>query len=106
MTVQLSPMSIPADGVSTSTVTVTVTDAGGAGVTGQPVTLGTSPPNLGITFSTPHDNGDGTYTSTLTSSTASAKVTIVAADNATSAARERLGESVARSACGPTGAAG
>lgn len=80
VTVQLASPSIPADGISTSTVTVTVTDASGAGVPGQAVMLGTSPPNLGITFSTPTGNGNGTYTSTLTSSTIPAKVTIVATD--------------------------
>jgi large repetitive protein len=80
VTVHLSPASIPADGISTSTVTVTVTDASGAGVLNQVVTLVTSPPNLGITFSAPHGNGDGTYTSTLTSSSVPAKATIVAAD--------------------------
>ncbi len=66
LTIQLSPASILADGSSTSTVTVTVLDANGAGVAGQNIKLVSA--DNGITFSRPQDNGEGTYTSTLISS--------------------------------------
>ncbi len=60
------PGSIPADGVSTSTVTVQVND-----IRGQPVDRGGHAVSLSSsrgTLSAVTDEGDGTYTATLTSS--------------------------------------
>ena len=60
-----SPTSIPANGTSTSTITVELRDASGTPVTtgGAIVTLSTTAGSLGAVT----DNGNGTYTATLTS---------------------------------------
>ncbi|WP_416443287.1 invasin domain 3-containing protein [Leucobacter sp. HNU] len=73
-TIAVSPAKIPADGTSTSTVTVTLVDAHGNPVTGgaHAVTLRTTAGTLSDVV----DNGDGTYTATLTSSKASGTATI------------------------------
>ena len=62
-----APASVPADGTSTSTLTVQARDANNnnLGSSGGGVTLNTSTGSLG----TVTDNGNGTYTATLTSST-------------------------------------
>jgi Bacterial Ig-like domain (group 3)/Invasin, domain 3 len=65
--VQLSPASIVASGISTTTVTATVLDATTAPVAGQMVVF-SAPYDPQITFGPTHDNGDGTYSATLTSS--------------------------------------
>ena len=80
VTVQLSPASILADGRSTSTVTATVTDAGGAPVSGQTVQVFAS--DGGVTFSPnpARDNGGGIYTSTLTSSLVAGRPAVFALD--------------------------
>jgi adhesin/invasin len=69
-----SPASIDADGSSTSTVTVLLRDAFGNALTtgGANVTLSTTLGSLGPVS----DNGNGTYTATLTSSTTSGTATI------------------------------
>jgi adhesin/invasin len=66
-TVAATPTSVLADGVTTSTITVTTKDATGAAVTtgGHDVVITSS---LG-TVSAVTDNGDGTYTATITSTT-------------------------------------
>ena len=68
-----SPTSIPANGSSTSTITVALRDAAGTPLTtgGATVTLSTTAGTLGSVS----DNGDGTYEATLTSSTSSTNVT-------------------------------
>jgi Bacterial Ig-like domain (group 3)/Invasin, domain 3 len=77
LTVSLSPTSIAADGVSHSMVTVTLSPLRHA----QWIVL-SAPFDPRISFGTVHDNGDGTYTSTLTSSR-SAEVTQIFAANQT-----------------------
>ena len=81
VTVQLSPASILANGSSTSAVTGTVTDAGGAGMSGETVWL-SAPSDSGIKFSpNPATTGpSGGYTSTLTSSLTAGGVVVLAAD--------------------------
>ncbi|TFB15537.1 hypothetical protein E3V93_02355 [Microbacterium sp. 3H14] len=73
-TIEADPTSITADGVSTSTVTVTLRDAEGNPLAsgGVAVTMDTTAGSL----SAPVDNADGTYTSTLTSSTAAGQATV------------------------------
>ncbi|ACQ81027.1 Ig domain protein group 1 domain protein [Beutenbergia cavernae DSM 12333] len=73
-TIAADPTSIPADGASTSTITVTLLDANGnpVGAGGDAVTLSSTAGTLsGVT-----DNGDGTYTATLTSATAAGTATV------------------------------
>jgi hypothetical protein len=62
----LSPTSIVANGTSTTTATVSVTDSSGAGLPGEPVVLSSSDPNERMGALT---DADGTYTATITSST-------------------------------------
>lgn len=65
--ISADPTSIPADGVSTSTITVLVRDEDENPVPGATVNLSTS---LGTLSPNPAmDNGDGTYTATLTAGT-------------------------------------
>lgn len=75
VSVSLSPSSIPADGVSTSVATATVSVAGEL-VPGQGVTFTSS--DGGIRFGPTVDNYNGTYTTTLTSSTVAGSPTITA----------------------------
>ncbi len=74
----LSPTWIVDNGVSTSTATATVTDAEGHGVSGQNVTFSSTDPGQSIGPVT--DNGNGTYTATITSSTTVGTPTITATD--------------------------
>jgi adhesin/invasin len=69
-----SPTSIPADGSSTSTITVELRDASGTPVTvgGHVVDLSTS----AGTLSPVTDQGTGTYTATLTASTIAENATV------------------------------
>ncbi|MDN3653324.1 invasin domain 3-containing protein [Thalassotalea ponticola] len=78
-TIVVSKESITADGKSTSTVTVQLVDANGNKLTGggDKVTLVTD----NGTLSNVIDNGDGTYTATLTSSTEVGTATITATIN-------------------------
>ena len=66
-TIAASPTSIQANGTSTSTVTVQLKDVTGNNLTagGNAVALSTTSGTIGAIT----DNGDGTYTATLTSST-------------------------------------
>ena len=73
---KLSPSTIVANGTSTSTVTATL-GFDGVPLPGQTVTFSAS--DRGIHFGPTVDNFDGTYTSTLTSSTAVGTPTITAA---------------------------
>ncbi|MBF0722994.1 invasin domain 3-containing protein [Sanguibacter inulinus] len=73
-TVEASPTSITADGASTSTVTVRLVDGNGNPLTtsGGAVVIATDAGTLGTTT----DNGDGTYTAVLTSSTTTGTATL------------------------------
>lgn len=75
ITVTLSPSSIVADGVSTSAATATLS-FGGVPLPGQTVAFSSS--DRGIQFGPAIDNLDGTYTATLTGSTAVGTPTITA----------------------------
>jgi hypothetical protein len=74
-----SPSAVAADGASTSTVTVQAEDAYGNNLTtgGATVNLSTSLGRLGPVT----DNGDGTYSATLTSSTAPGTATVTGTIN-------------------------
>ncbi len=76
--VTTSKTSIAADGTSTAVVTATLTDAFGTRVAGDTVVFGSSDP--GQSFSPVTDNGDGTYTATVTSST-TVHVTVISASD-------------------------
>ena len=78
VTVALSPASILADGRSESTVTATVTDASGTGVPGDTVTVFASDKGIAFSPNPARDNGDGTYTSTLTSSVVAGRQPVLA----------------------------
>jgi hypothetical protein len=75
ITVTLSPSSIVADGVSTSAATATLA-FGGVPLPGQTVAFSSS--DRGVQFGPAIDNLDGTYTATLTGSTAVGTPTITA----------------------------
>lgn len=81
--VQLSPTStIAANGTSTTNVIATVTDSEGDPVTGDTVSFSSSDP--GNQFGAPTDDGDGTYTAAITSSTTAGAPTITATDGSAS----------------------
>jgi len=79
-TITANPTSIVADGLTTSTITVQLIDGSGNNLTagGDVVVLNT---NLGSIPATPSDNGNGTYTATLTSSTTVGPATIAGTVN-------------------------
>jgi hypothetical protein len=80
VSVALAPASIAADGKSTSTGTATVADSTDNPIAGDDVSFsadGTDPPAIGAVT----DNGDGTYTATITASTRAGHFTITASDN-------------------------
>ena len=73
-TITAAPMSIVADGTSTSTITVLLKDASGTSLTdgGDAVALSTT----GGTLSAATDNNDGTYSATLTSPVTAGSATV------------------------------
>ncbi len=73
-TISANPASITANGTSTTTITVQARDATGAAITSSrgTVTLSTTAGSLGSVT----DNGNGTYTAILTSSTTAETATI------------------------------
>ncbi len=75
-----SPSIITADGISTSTITVTVTDTADQALAGEPLTMTLSGPG---TLGPVTDNGDGTYTATITAATLAGDATVTATDGAT-----------------------
>ncbi len=79
VSVKLAPASIVANGTSTTKATVTVTDASNAPVSGDTVAFSAAPD--GLKFSAVKSRGDGTYTATITGSTAIASFTITATDS-------------------------
>ncbi len=76
--VSLAPSSIPADGHATSVATATVYDEHGYQLAGDEVVFASTDPNQKIGPVT--DNGDGTYTATITASTTPDAATIFAID--------------------------
>jgi hypothetical protein len=78
-TIVASPDHITANGVSTSTITVTLRDALSTLIPGQAVVMNTD----AGTISSVTDNGDGTYTATLTSSAVAEVATVSFTVNAT-----------------------
>ncbi|MBV9485295.1 MAG: Ig-like domain-containing protein, partial [Frankiaceae bacterium] len=79
LAVSLSPASIVANGTSTSTATATLTPDGKPAA-GDPVTFTSN--DTAVKFGTATDNGNGTYTVTITSSTTVHPVTVTATDSA------------------------
>jgi len=83
MTTVVTPPTIVADGTSTSTAKVTLTNDSGFPVVGDTVSLTSSDTAQKISAVT--DNNDGTYTATITSSTTPGPTTITATDALTPA---------------------
>ena len=79
VSVSLQPGSIVANGTSTTTATASVTDARGNPITGDHLSFSSS--DAGVHVGSVTDNGDGTYTATLTSSTTAGTPTITATDS-------------------------
>lgn len=77
ISVAVSPGSIPPDGQSTTTATAVVSD-GGTPESGDAVSFSSSDPGQSIGAVT--DNGDGTYTATITASKTAGNATITATD--------------------------
>jgi hypothetical protein len=77
LTIQASPTTLPADGKSTSTITVTVKDLRGNLLSEQNVSLSVTK-GTGTLPKTPKDNSNGTYTATYTASATVGKETITA----------------------------
>jgi hypothetical protein len=77
ISMQLSPSSILADGLSTSALQATVTDAHGNGVAGQPPTLTSSGDD---TLSPVTDAGGGLYTAAVTASRTGGDQVLTATD--------------------------
>lgn len=79
-TIGAAPVSIPADGASTSTVTVSLRDAFGSGLIagGDVVVVGATLGTVGSVT----DSGNGSYTATLTASATTGTATIFATVNA------------------------
>lgn len=82
ITLSLSPQTILANGSSTSVATATITDAFGNPAPGQTVVISSSDPGERVSPTPATDNGNGTYTATITSSAAPGSATIRAADGA------------------------
>jgi hypothetical protein len=103
--VALSPSSIVANGTSTSTATATVTDATGDPITADAVSFSASP--AGVTIGSVTNNGDGTYTATITSSETAGEVTITATDTTASlTGQATLTQTAAGTAGTPPGSGG
>ena len=75
VSVQLTPGTLVADGTATGTALIHVADQYGNPRAGDAVTLGT---NGQATISPVHDNGDGSYTATVTASTVAGSETLTA----------------------------
>ena len=76
LSVSLSDSSITADGTSSTTATATAEDANGAPATGDAVTITANGQDHTAT-----DQGDGTYTATIPSTTTAGSVTVTAKDS-------------------------
>jgi hypothetical protein len=75
--VSIAPATIPADGRSKATVTVKVTGVHGEGIAAQDMALESSGP---VSVGPLTDDGDGTYTATITASHTAKPATITASD--------------------------
>jgi pimeloyl-ACP methyl ester carboxylesterase len=84
VSVDLTPSSLTADGTATTVATATVKDADANPVAGDHVVFTSTDPGDDIGAVT--DNGDGTYTATITASTVAGTPTITATDQSTSPA--------------------
>jgi hypothetical protein len=85
LSLQLTPGTLVADGAATSTALIQAADQYGNPRAGDPVTLET---NGDATISAVHDNGDGSYTATVTASTVAGSQTLTATNgSATSTAQ-------------------
>jgi hypothetical protein len=109
LVVSAADTSLPADGTSTTEVTATVTDEIGDGVPAEAV--GFSSDDAGVQFGTVSDHADGTYTATMTSSTAGGTATITGSDTSvpgvsgsTAIAISPLGQVVAFDSTAPVSA--
>jgi len=98
VTVAASPAVILADGTSTATVTATIEDAQGHLVTGQSVSFKST--DSGQFFGQVTDNGNGTYSVPVRSSTTVGSATITATDSSVSPAISGQGTLV--QAAGPS----
>ena len=98
VTVAASPAVILANGTSTATVTATVTDAEGHLLTGQSVSFKST--DSGQFFGQVSDNGNGTYSVQVRSSTTVGSATITATDSSVSPAISGQGTLV--QAAGPS----
>ncbi len=96
ISLQLSPTTIIADGVSTSTATGTVTDRSGNPVTGGAITFTST--DSSETISSTTDNGNGTYTATITSSTTAGQASITATVAGITSAPQTLTQNPGRAA--------
>ena len=81
ISMSLAPASITANGTSTTTATATVTDSGGLGLPGEPVTFASDGNQQHGAIS---DHGDGTYTTTFTSTSTVGTARITATDGSLS----------------------
>ena len=80
--VALAPATIAADGTATSLATATVTGSDGTPMAGQSVGFASSDPGQAVGPVT--DNGDGSYSATITASTIPGQATITATDQSLS----------------------
>jgi hypothetical protein len=78
VTVSTADSSLPADGLSTTSVTAVIVDQFDNALAGETVEFSSSDP--GISFGPVTDNGDGSYAAKVTSSTTSGSPTITATD--------------------------
>lgn len=83
ISLSLSPNTIVANGTSSTTATVTITDSSTVGVPGETVALSST--DVGETIGSVTDHADGTYTATIISSTAVGTPTITAKDGSLTA---------------------
>ncbi|MGQ0703975.1 MAG: invasin domain 3-containing protein [Gemmatimonadales bacterium] len=99
-TITAAPTSIVANGTSTSTVTVQLKDANGNNLTsgGATVVLATT----AGTLSAVTDNGNGTYTATLTSSTVASTATVTGTVNGSAITDDAQVQFTAGAASGAT----
>jgi hypothetical protein len=77
--VQLTPSTIEANGIDTSTATATLTDSYSNPILGDSVAFTSSDTGQGISATT--DNGDGTYSALITASATPGQPTITATDS-------------------------
>jgi uncharacterized Ntn-hydrolase superfamily protein len=86
-TAQASPAQIPANGSTTATLTITVRDAGGAGLAGR--TVRATGQGIG-TISALQDRGNGVYTATVRASTTGTETFTITADGVVLGDRPRV----------------